>query len=103
MECCDEEIILLWEDAGMELKYETFKVFIKIVNSITTTKTINEDIFVNLKLQNKEIIDDNFEEEVVSVPIKSDAIKMKFKLKQLFKDHEDIQYLSKLEEKILNQ
>ena len=28
---------------------------------------------------------------------------MIFKLKQLFKDHEDIQYLSKLEDKILNQ
>ena len=95
MECCDEEIQLLWEDASekMELKYETFKDFIEIDDSITT-ETINEDtIVVNWKLQNEGIINDNFEEELASVPIKSEAIKMIFKLKQLFKDHEDIPYL----------
>ena len=65
----------------MELKYETFKDFIEIDNSITTTETINEDtIVVNLKLQKEEIIDDNFEEELVLVPTKSEAIKMIFKL-----------------------
>ena len=42
-------------------------------------------------------------EELVSVPTKSEAIKIIFKLNQLFKDHDDIQYLSKLEDKILNQ
>ena len=64
----------------MELKYETFKDFIEIDNSITTG-TINEDtIVVNLELQNEEIIDDNLE-ELVSAPIKSEAIKMIFKLK----------------------
>jgi len=66
----------------MELKYETSKDFIEIDNSITTTETINKDnIVVNLKLQNEEIIYDYLEEKLVLVSTKSGTIKIIFKLK----------------------
>jgi len=101
-----EETELIWQSAAekITLKYDTFQEFIEIDNFITTTESINETTIIDkLKFQNEETIEDNFEEDLVSVPTKSEAMNMIFKLKQFYKDDDDIQYLSKLEDKILNQ